>query len=282
MIGMPNVGKSTLLNAWVGARLSITTPKAHTTREKILGVMSTTMFQLVFCDTPGLLSPRYALQKYMASQLKQALEGSEVILFLVGTDEKPTELHQRYFSMTRQEPLLVALNKIDLCSSEELEAHTQRWAEFFDGHKVYPISAKRSEGLDTLLFEILNYIPPHPPYYAMEQLTDKSERFVAAEILRKYILLGYKAEVPYSTYVSVTFFKKIEHVLHIHAHICVERDSQKAILIGTKGRPLKHVSTRARKEMESFFKEKVFLRAQVEVIKNWKRNSSQVQGMQHN
>lgn len=281
LLGMPNVGKSTLMNALVGVPVSVATPKAHTTREKILGIMSSTSFQLVFCDTPGLLRPSHALQQHMQRQLRQALEGLDVALFLLSAQEKPTPLHRHYFDLVDKEQLLLLLNKADCCSAVKLKAELARWEAFFDGHRLLPISALKGEGLDILLSELLDRVPVHPPYYPLEQLSDKTERFMAAELLRKHILLGYKAEVPYSTYVSVFFFRKIRQTLHIHAQIYVERPSQKAILIGKAGRALRGVGQRARGEMQRFFGQKVYLRTRVHVIKDWKRKNKEVQRMPH-
>ena len=276
LMGLPNAGKSTLLNSLVGANISVSTPKAHTTREKTLGIMNTIGFQIVFCDTPGLLNPKHALQKHMETQLRQSLEGPDAVLFLVGLDEKPSDLHRRYFDLVDKELLLLALNKSDCCEPEEIGAHQLKWQNFFGGMEVHPISAHTGDGIADFFPKLLDRMPIHPPYYPADQITDKSERFIAAEILRKHILLGYKAEIPYSTCVSVCFFKEMDEILHIHADIHTEKDSQKAILIGKKGHALRGVGTRARYEMQRFFGKKVFLRTQVYVVKAWKSDHKQV------
>ena len=281
IIGVPNVGKSTLLNALMDVDLSISTPKAHTTRENVLGIHSSPSSQIVFCDTPGMLNEAYALQRHMSAQLQKALRGSDVVIFLLSAHEQVSDLHHRYLSIAQKSSLLPVLNKIDTCSAEDVKSQLNKWRDFFGGEEVLPISALKRTGTAYLLQKLGKEMPLHPAYYPCDQLTDKSERFIAAEILRKHILLGYKSEVPYSTYVSVSWFQKVRNVLHIHAIIYTERPSQKAILIGEGGRSLRGTGCRARQEMQRFFGEHIYLRTQVEVAKKWKHRAEEVQRMLH-
>ena len=280
-IGMPNVGKSSLINQLVGVPISIATPKIHTTRERIQAVLNTTSFQLVFCDTPGMLSPAHALQERMENTLKASLDGMDAIVLMGAANEQPHALIAQYLKLIETKAvdakLICVLNKMDLCRDEEARLHAlRRWEEAFGERKPLPISTRNEEGLGELLRLLMACLPEHPPYYPMKQICDKSERFLAAEIIRKHILMHYKAEVPYSAHVSVETFMEQNHCLHIHASISVERESQKGILIGAGGRALRNVGRQARKELEAFFGSKVYLRTQVKVTKNWMHDSEKL------
>ena len=278
LIGMPNVGKSSLLNCLVGKPLSIVTPKAHTTRERLLGVLSTKQYQLIFCDTPGFLSPAHALQEKMHKTTRRAMQAVEGIIFMAAADQAPDPLALEYLAYLQAQkpvpPWRVALTKIDLCKTKKEQASVRAtWAKHTGTEEaLIAISTYTGEGLSLLVNTLVSWLPVHPPYYPHACISDKSDAALAAEMLRKRILIGYKAEVPYSSHVHVTYFEKKEDILHIHATIYVARESQKGILIGAKGRALKGVGRQARRDLERFFGLQVYLKTHVEVSKNWVRD----------
>ncbi|MCS6795732.1 MAG: GTPase Era [Raineya sp.] len=271
IIGKPNAGKSTLLNALVGEKLAIVTPKAQTTRHRIKGIVTTDEYQIVFSDTPGIIEAKYALHKVMMKFVEESLEDADILLFVVDItdtekDEKIIQLLQKYTQF-----LLIALNKIDLIDQKTLENKVHEWQRIFPSVPILPISASNYFQLDTLLKLIVEKLPEHPPYFDVDELTDKTERFFAAEILREKIFLHYEKEVPYSTDVQIISFKESEDIIRIQAEIIVERESQKGIIIGKGGKDLKKIGTEARKEMEQFFGKKVHLEQFVKVEKNWRK-----------
>ncbi len=274
IIGKPNVGKSTLMNALIGEKLSIITPKAQTTRHSIMGIINTDDYQVVFNDTPGIIDPQYGLQKSMMRFVDESLEGADVVLYIaeVGEKEIPAEALQRL--QKTASPVVLALNKIDTLSQEEIVQKTEYWKGLFEFKSVVPISALNKFNTQALLDELVSYLPACPPYYPKDQLTDKPEKFFAAEILREKIFFRYKKEIPYSTEVVIEQFKDEPELLRISAVIMVERDSQKGILIGEKGLALKNTGTAARKEMENFFGKKVFLEMFVKVKEKWRDTKS--------
>lgn len=274
IIGKPNVGKSTLMNALIGEKLSIITPKAQTTRHSIMGIINTDDYQVVFNDTPGIIDPQYGLQKSMMRFVDESLEGADVVLYIaeVGEKEIPAEALQRLQKTTS--PVVLALNKIDTLSQEEIVQKAEYWKELFAFSSIVPISALNKFNTQALLEELVRYLPVCPPYYPKDQLTDKPEKFFAAEILREKIFFRYKKEIPYSTEVVIEQFKDEPELLRISAVIMVERDSQKGILIGEKGLALKNTGTAARKEMENFFGKKVFLEMFVKVKEKWRDTKS--------
>lgn len=274
IIGKPNVGKSTLMNALIGEKLSIITPKAQTTRHSIMGIINTDEYQVVFNDTPGIIDPQYGLQKSMMRFVDESLEGADVVLYIaeVGEKEIPTEALQRLQKTTS--PVVLALNKIDTLGQEEILQKTAYWKGLFGFSSIVPISALNKFNTQALLEELVRYLPVCPPYYPKDQLTDKPEKFFAAEILREKIFFRYKKEIPYSTEVVIEQFKDEPELLRISAVIMVERDSQKGILIGEKGLALKNTGTAARKEMENFFGKKVFLEMFVKVKEKWRDTKS--------
>ncbi|MGV3598683.1 MAG: GTPase Era [Bacteroidota bacterium] len=274
IIGKPNVGKSTLMNALIGEKLSIITPKAQTTRHSIMGIINTDEYQVVFNDTPGIIDPQYGLQKSMMRFVDESLEGADVVLYIaeVGEKEIPAEALQRL--QKTASPVVLALNKIDTLGQEEILQKTEYWKGLFGFSSIVPISALNKFNTQALLEELVRYLPVCPPYYPKDQLTDKPEKFFAAEILREKIFFRYKKEIPYSTEVVIEQFKDEPELLRISAVIMVERDSQKGILIGEKGLALKNTGTAARKEMENFFGKKVFLEMFVKVKEKWRDTKS--------
>jgi GTPase len=274
IIGKPNVGKSTLMNALIGEKLSIITPKAQTTRHRIMGIINTEEYQVVFNDTPGIIDPQYGLQKSMMRFVDESLEGADVVLYIAEVGEKdiPAEALSRLQKATV--PVVLALNKVDTITQDEAAQKTQEWKGLFNFSSIVPISALNKFNTDALVNELVSYMPENEPYYPKDQLTDKPEKFFAAEILREKIFFRYKKEIPYSTEVVIEQFKDEPELLRISAVIMVERDSQKGILIGEKGSALKNTGTAARKEMENFFGKKVFLEMFVKVKEKWRSTKS--------
>lgn len=271
IIGKPNAGKSTLLNALVGEKLAIVTPKAQTTRHRIKGILTTDSYQIVFSDTPGIIEAKYALHKVMMRFVEECLEDADLLLWVI--DASDNEKDEKLISLLskHQDRLMIILNKIDLINQKTLENKVLEWQQLFPNVPIFPISASNRFQIDELLQKIVEKLPQHPAYFDEDALTDKTERFFAAEILREKIFLHYQKEVPYSTDVQIVSFKESEELLHIQAEIIVERDSQKGILIGKGGKDLKKVGTEARKEMEQFFGKKVHLEQFVKVEKDWRK-----------
>jgi len=271
IIGNPNIGKSTIMNALVGEKLSIITSKAQTTRHRIMGIVNGEDFQIVYSDTPGIIKPKYKLQEAMMSFVKIALNDADVILYVTDVKEDPSsekELKQRIKESAI--PVIIAVNKIDLSNQEELEKITSAWKGSFPGSPVIPVSGLNKFNLETLLNAILSRLPESEPYFPKDQLTDRYERFFASEILREKILVNYRKEVPYSVEVEIESFTEEVKLTRIRALIHVTRESQKGILIGHRGSMLKKVGTEARQDMESFFGKKVFLELYVRVTKDWR------------
>ncbi|GMQ28020.1 GTPase Era [Algoriphagus confluentis] len=273
IIGKPNVGKSTLMNILVGERLSIISSKAQTTRHRIVGITNTEDYQIVFSDTPGMLKPKYELHKSMMGFVNLSLEDADVILFvtdLYETEEEIEEVIQRINQSGI--PVLLVINKIDLAKEGQLEEVTSYWTQRVKADVVIPISAKENFNTEKILQEILDKLPVHPPFYDKEELTDRPERFFASEIIREKIFTNYKKEIPYSTEVGIEDFHEEEAIIRIRATIFCERNSQKGILIGDKGKMLKKVGTEAREDLEKFFGKKVFLETFVKVEQDWRKN----------
>lgn len=271
ILGNPNVGKSTIMNAMVGERLSIITSKAQTTRHRIMGIVNGEDFQIVYSDTPGILRPNYQLQEAMMQSVESALTDADLILYVTDVTEHDAWKGE-YIERIKNSGIftIVVINKIDLSNQEELEKLTGIWGEVFPGMPVIPVSALRKFNLDTLFNAIISKLPEYPPYYPKDQLTDRYERFFASEIIREQILLRYQKEIPYSVEVEIESFKEEDDIIRIRALIHVTRDSQKGIIIGHKGSMLKRVGTEARKEMEDFFRKKIFLELYVKVSKDWR------------
>ncbi len=271
IVGKPNAGKSTLLNVLVGEKLAIVTPKAQTTRHRIKGILTTDSYQVVFSDTPGFIEAKYALHKVMMKFVEECLEDADILLWVIDVNDEEKDEKLIQLLKTHQEKLLLVLNKVDLVNQTTLEKKVSEWKTYFPDTPIVPISAHTNFQIDVLWKYILDKLPEHPPYFDEDALTDKPERFFAAEILREKIFLHYQKEIPYSTDVQIVAFKESEEILHIQAEIIVERDSQKGILIGKGGKDLKKVGTEARKEMEQFFGKKVHLEQFVKVEKNWRK-----------
>ena len=272
IIGKPNVGKSTLMNALVGERLSIVTSKAQTTRHRILGILNGDDFQLIYSDTPGIIQPKYELHNAMMSFVYSSLEDADVVLFVTDIYEKHDEepVVERLRKMTNT-PIILLVYKIDQANQEEVEAKLAYWKEQLpNAAEVLPISALNHFGTDGVLQLVMERLPVHPPYYPKDELTDKPERFFAAEMVREKIFKLYKKEIPYSCEVVIEEFKEEEDIIRIRGIIYVERNSQKGIVIGQGGEALKKVGTWAREEMEKFFQKKVFLEMYVKVNENWR------------
>jgi GTP-binding protein Era len=270
IVGRPNVGKSSLMNKLVGENLSIITAKAQTTRHRIMGILNGDDYQIVYSDTPGILEPKYELQEAMMGYVKVSLEDADLILLIVELDEKYDE-HLFSLFKTIQTTVLLVINKIDKAKGSQVEDKVTYWKSLITAKEIITVSAKEGTNVGLLLDTIKKYLPEHPGYYPKEELTDRSERFFAAEIIREKILLNYEQEIPYSSEVGIETFKEEEAIIRIRANIYVERDSQKGILIGKGGSSLKKVGTEARADLEKFFGKKVFLETHVKVADNWRK-----------
>jgi GTP-binding protein Era len=270
IIGKPNVGKSTLMNALVGEKLSIITPKAQTTRHRILGIVNEEDYQIVFSDTPGIIKPRYGLQDSMMNSVKGALTDADLILFVTDINEQHDENDVLEKITHTSIPMIVLINKIDNATQEQVDEKVAYWKEQLKPKHIFAISALHQYNLDGILNTVLNYLPEHAPFYDKEDLTDRNLRFFVSEIIREKIFNNYQKEIPYSTEVIITAFKEEENITRISAEIIVERDSQKNILIGKGGASLKKVGMEARKDIEKFLDQKVFLETFVKVLPDWR------------
>jgi len=277
IIGNPNVGKSTLMNALVGEKLSIITAKAQTTRHRIMGIVNGEDFQIIFSDTPGILQPHYKLQESMMQFVNTAIGDADVILYVTDVVEK-FDKNQEYIERltTLNIPIVLVVNKIDLTTPEELETLVARWHSLLPNALIFPASAQEKFNIDNILKQIVALLPESPAYYDKDVFTDRNLRFFASEIIREKILLNYDKEIPYSTEVTIEQFKESDEVYHVEATIHVIRDSQKGIIIGRQGASLKRVGIQARKDMEDFFERNVNLRLFVKVNPNWRENPQQL------
>lgn len=274
IVGNPNVGKSTLMNLFVGERISIATFKAQTTRHRIMGIVSTDDYQIVFSDTPGVLKPNYKLQEDMLAFSVSSLEDADILLYVTDTVEKLSK-NEDFISKVKKLniPILVLINKIDLSNEKEVTKLVEYWHEQIPQAEIVPLSAKARFNVDNVQKRIVELLPESPDYFDKDQLTDKPSRFIVSEIIREKILLYYDKEIPYSVEVLVTEFKEDKKLIRIAATIFVERESQKGIIIGHGGVALKRVGEEARRDIQKFFDKKVFLQLYVKVNPNW-RNSS--------
>ena len=277
IIGNPNVGKSTLMNAMVGERLSIITPKAQTTRHRIFGILNEPEYQIVFSDKPGVIQPAYKMQEHMMKFVSDAFEDADVFLYLVEPGDRALK-DEGFFQKlaTTTVPVLLIVNKIDTTTQEALEEEVGYWQTSLPNAEIIPISALEGANTDYLLSRLKELVPVSPPYFDKDALTDKTERFFVSEIIREQILLNYKKEIPYSVEVDVEEFKEEEDIIRMRCIIYVARDSQKGILIGHKGSRLKAVGIGARKQLEAFFAKKVHVETFVKVKKNWRDNDLQL------
>lgn len=277
IIGCPNVGKSTLMNAMVGERLSIITSKAQTTRHRIMGIVSADNYQVVFSDTPGIIKPLYKLQEKMMQFVITALTDADLFLLIVDVFED-IQLEESYLEKLQktQTPILLLINKIDITPQEKLEEKILQWRQRLPKAEIMGISALEKFNIDKVMNRIIELLPAGDAFYDKEEFTDKPERFFVSEIIREKILLNYKKEIPYSVETIVNSFKEDERIIRIQADILVERDSQKGIIIGDKGSALKRVGTQARKDLETFFNKQIFLELFVKVDKDWRNNDKRL------
>lgn len=277
IIGCPNVGKSTLLNALVGERLSVITSKAQTTRHRIMGIVSENDYQIIFSDTPGILKPNYKLHEKMMRFVADAMEDADVFLLITDVFED-TQLEQSYIDKLKKatQPVLVLINKIDIAEAGKVEAKVDQWHERIPNAEILPISALQKTNLGLVMKKILSLLPEHEAYFDKNELTDKPERFFVSEIIREKILLNYKKEIPYSCEVVIESFKEEEKIIRIEAVIYVERESQKGIMIGHQGAALKKVGIEARKDCETFFGKQIHLQTFVKVDKDWRTDDKRL------
>ena len=278
ILGRPNVGKSTLVNALTGEKLSIITPKAQTTRHRIRSIASQENYQVVFSDTPGIIEPAYLLQEKMMGFVNAALEDADSLVVLI---EPGDRLENSAFAeqvRTSGKPVFLVINKVDLSTQEVLEATIGEWGAKLLPEKTFPVSALHKFGMDVLMAELVKSLPVAPAYFPKDQLTDLSEKFFVAEIIREKILLYYKEEIPYAVEVVVESFKDEPAIVKIRALIYTEKESQKNIIIGPAGSAIKRMGTQARKSIETFLNKKVFLDLFIKVKDNWRKDPSQLKG----
>ncbi|CAH8285273.1 GTP-binding protein Era [Mariniflexile fucanivorans] len=283
IIGNPNVGKSTLMNAFVGEKLSIITSKAQTTRHRILGIVNGDDFQVVLSDTPGIIKPAYELQESMMGFVKSAFEDADVLIYMVEIGEQELKDEAFFNKITSSKiPVLLLLNKIDKSNQEQLETQVQVWAEKVPNAEIFPISALEGFNVKEVFGRIIDLLPESPAFYPKDQLTDKPERFFINETIREKILLHYKKEIPYAVEIETEEFFEEEEIIRIRAVIMVERETQKGIIIGHKGSALKRVGVEARKDLEAFFGKQIHLETYVKVNKNWRSNQQQLRRFGYN
>lgn len=274
LIGKPNVGKSTLMNALVGEKLSIVTPKAQTTRHRILGIVNEPDSQIVFSDTPGVIKPVYGMQESMMNFVNGSIVDADIILFVTDINEKYDENDVLEKLTKTTSPIAVVINKIDKSSEELVKEKIVYWEEKLKPKAIFAVSALHDHNVPAVMQFIMDNLPEHPAYYDKDVLTDRNERFFVSEIIREKVFKLYEKEIPYSTEVIITAFKDEPKIIHISSEIIVERDSQKNIIIGKGGEMLKKVGTYARKDMEEFLQKKVFLEMFVKVIPDWRNRKN--------
>ncbi|WP_299337384.1 GTPase Era [uncultured Psychroserpens sp.] len=283
IIGNPNVGKSTLMNAFIGEKLSIITSKAQTTRHRILGIVNGENFQVILSDTPGIIKPAYELQQSMMDFVKSAFEDADVLIYMVEIGEKELKDEAFFKKITNSKiPVLLLLNKIDKSDQEQLEAQVQLWSEKVPNAEIFPISALEGFNVKEVFNRIIELLPESPAFYPKDQLTDKPERFFVNETIREKILMHYKKEIPYAVEIDTEEFFEEEQIIRMRSVIMVERDTQKGIIIGHKGSALKRVGIEARKDLEQFFGKQVHLELYVKVNKNWRSDQRQLKRFGYN
>ncbi len=279
ILGNPNVGKSTIMNGMVGEKISITTAKAQTTRHRIHGIVNGDDYQIVYADTPGILKPRYRLQESMIKASRSALNDADIILYVTDVNEEAAIIPEFAQALINTEtPVIVILNKVDLCNQEKVEQLYEAWMQILPKAVFIPMSATKNFNLDRLFNIVLEKLPENPPFYPKDAITDKSERFLAGEIIREKILLNYRQEIPYSTEIEIEEFHDEAKIIRMRAIVYVERETQKGIIIGKGGLSLKKAGTQARIDMEKFFGKKVFLELYVKVRKDWRNNDRMLKG----
>ncbi|SDZ87242.1 GTPase Era [Bizionia paragorgiae] len=283
IIGNPNVGKSTLMNAFVGEKLSIITSKAQTTRHRILGIVNGDDFQVILSDTPGIIKPAYQLQASMMDFVKSAFEDADLLIYMVEIGEKELK-DEAFFNkiVNAKIPVLLLLNKIDKSNQEQLEEQVQLWAEKVPNAEIIAISALEGFNVKEVFDKIIELLPESPPFYPKDQLTDKPERFFINETIREKILMHYKKEIPYAVEIDTEEFFEEDEIIRVRSVIMVERETQKGIIIGHKGSALKRVGVEARKDLEKFFGKQIHLELYVKVNKNWRSNQRQLKRFGYN
>ncbi len=276
IIGNPNVGKSTLMNALVGEKLSIITSKAQTTRHRILGIVNGDDFQIIYSDLPGILTPAYKLQEKMLKFIENALNDADIFLYMVEAGE--TKFNEGIVNQIKASgvPVIVLINKIDLSSQEKVVQNISYWSEVFATDRVIPLAALKNFNIEKILNLIIDLLPESAAYFPKDELTDKTMRFFVSEIIREKILLNYKQEIPYSVEVVVEAYKEEENIIRIDATLFVSRESQKMIILGEKGRSIKKMGTQARKDIEEFVGKRVYIDITVKVNKDWRDNDKQL------
>ena len=283
IIGNPNVGKSTLMNAFVGERLSIITSKAQTTRHRILGIVNGEDFQVILSDTPGIIKPAYEMQKSMMDFVKSAFEDADVLIYMVEIGEKELKDEAFFTKIIHSKiPVLLLLNKIDKSNQDELEEQIELWKNKVPNAEIYPISALEIFNVKEVFARILELLPVSPPYYPKDALTDKPERFFVNETIREKILLNYDKEIPYAVEIETEEFLEDEKIIRIRSVIMVERDTQKGIIIGHKGGALKKVGIQSREDLENFFGKQIHIELYVKVNKDWRSNAYQLRRFGYN
>jgi GTP-binding protein Era len=283
IIGNPNVGKSTLMNAFVGERLSIITSKAQTTRHRILGIVNGDDFQVVLSDTPGIIKPAYEMQKSMMDFVKSAFEDADVLIYMVEIGEKELKDEDFFNKIIHSKiPVLLLLNKIDKSNQEQLEEQIDLWKAKVPNAEIFPISALENFNVKEVFSRILDLLPVSPPYYPKDALTDKPERFFVNETIREKILLNYDKEIPYAVEIETEEFLEDEKIIRIRSVIMVERDTQKGIIIGHKGAALKKVGMQTREDLEQFFGKQIHIELYVKVNKDWRSNAYQLRRFGYN
>jgi GTP-binding protein Era len=283
IIGNPNVGKSTLMNAFVGERLSIITSKAQTTRHRILGIVNGEDFQVILSDTPGIIKPAYEMQKSMMDFVKSAFEDADVLIYMVEIGEKELKDEAFFTKIIHSKiPVLLLLNKIDKSNQDELEEQIDLWKNKVPNAEIYPISALENFNVKEVFARILELLPVSPPYYPKDALTDKPERFFVNETIREKILLNYDKEIPYAVEIETEEFLEDEKIIRIRSVIMVERDTQKGIIIGHKGAALKRVGIQSREDLEKFFGKQIHIELYVKVNKDWRSNAYQLRRFGYN
>ncbi len=283
IIGNPNVGKSTLMNAFIGEKLSIITSKAQTTRHRILGIVNGDDFQVVFSDTPGIIKPAYELQESMMGFVKSAFEDADILVYMVEIGEQELKDEAFFKKITSSKiPVLLLLNKIDKSDQAQLESQVQLWAKKVPNAEIIPVSALEGFQVKEVFSRIIELLPESPAFYPKDQLTDKPERFFINENIREKILLHYKKEIPYAVEVDTEEFFEEEKIIRIRSVIMVERETQKGIIIGHKGSALKRVGVEARKDLETFFGKQIHLELYVKVNKNWRSNQNMLKRFGYN
>lgn len=274
ILGNPNVGKSTIMNALVGEKLSIITSKSQTTRHRILGILNGDNFQIVFSDTPGIIKPAYKLQEAMMQSVYAAIGDADLIVYVTDIKEKTDKNRETLNKVINSKiPVILVINKIDLSSQDELEQLIEKWKKIMPGTIIIPLSAREKFNTDNLLSIILEKLPEGPEYFPKDQLTDRYERFFVKEIIREKILNNYKKEIPYSVEIEIESYKEEASIVNIRALVHVARESQKGIIIGHRGKMLKKTGMEARKDIEEFIGRKVYLELYVKVTKDWRNKS---------